>query len=176
MAKSNPKKQTSKPDKNESTRPKNVIAAERQKRAIALRIQNWTLTEIAQELGIKPSSVHYLIITGLKKLKAPEEAEQLRKVEAIRLDNLARGIWDQAIGGDLQAMDRLLKIMERRSKLLLLDKPEEAEKPQGFGYRPTSEVFAALMARMNKLADAKEFEATGHSSNGNGHKDGEPVR
>jgi len=39
-----------------------------------------------------------------------------------RLDTLLAAVWDTAIGGDLDAVDRALKIMQQRAKLLGLEK------------------------------------------------------
>ena len=55
-----------------------------------------------------------------------EKAEFLISMECARLDRLYRANWEAAIsGGDLPAVDRILKIMERRSKLLGLDAPNK---------------------------------------------------
>jgi len=49
----------------------------------------------------------------------------LRALELLRLDELLNALWDTAIAGDLKAVDRVLKVMERRAKLLGLDAPFE---------------------------------------------------
>ena len=54
---------------------------------------------------------------------ATEGAEHLRTLEALRLDEIQAKIWDKAIAGDYRAVDRVLRIMERRAKLLGLDAP-----------------------------------------------------
>jgi hypothetical protein len=45
----------------------------------------------------------------------------------MRLDELQVAVWDRAINGDLPAAHCVLKIMDRRAKLLGLDKPEKVE-------------------------------------------------
>jgi hypothetical protein len=45
----------------------------------------------------------------------------------MRLDELQVAVWDRAINGDLPAAHCALKIMDRRAKLLGLDKPEKIE-------------------------------------------------
>jgi len=54
-----------------------------------------------------------------------EDAESIRFVELERLDALFVQAYRQATEGNLQAIDRCLRIMERRSSLLGLDKPVE---------------------------------------------------
>ena len=45
----------------------------------------------------------------------------------MRLDEMQFAVWDRAINGDLPALSCVLKIMDRRAKLLGLDKPEKME-------------------------------------------------
>jgi hypothetical protein len=54
-----------------------------------------------------------------------EDAETIRTLEMERLDRLYQVAYRQATGGSMQAVDRCLRIMERRSKLLGLDLPTE---------------------------------------------------
>ena len=44
-------------------------------------------------------------------------------LELARLDVAQRAIWKKVVKGDLAAIDRLLKIMQRRAKLIGLDAP-----------------------------------------------------
>lgn len=48
-------------------------------------------------------------------------AEHLRSLEAERLDRVLAAIWRDATRGNLSAIDRVLKIMERRAKIEGLD-------------------------------------------------------
>ncbi|MFE7395222.1 hypothetical protein [Streptomyces sp. NPDC057557] len=57
-----------------------------------------------------------------------EQVDELRTVEAERLDRLFFVAYKQAIrDGELPAIDRALRVMERRAKLLGLDRPEKKE-------------------------------------------------
>jgi hypothetical protein len=47
----------------------------------------------------------------------------LRVLEAGRLDQLQLAIWKSALAGHLGAIDRVLRIMERRARLFGLDTP-----------------------------------------------------
>lgn len=48
--------------------------------------------------------------------------EGVRQLELQRLDKLLTALWDAATGGALGAIDRVLKVMQRRAELLGLDK------------------------------------------------------
>lgn len=49
------------------------------------------------------------------------KTSELRKLELLRLDELQEVAWRFAMAGQLTGIDRVLKIMERRAKLLGLD-------------------------------------------------------
>jgi len=51
-----------------------------------------------------------------------EDAQAIIEIELERLDELMTTLWDIATNGDFKAIDRVLAIMERRAKLLGLDK------------------------------------------------------
>ncbi|UCE08150.1 MAG: hypothetical protein JSW07_09045, partial [bacterium] len=51
-----------------------------------------------------------------------EDGREVQQIELARLDDLFNAIWGKAMDGKLPECDRILKIMERREKLLGLDK------------------------------------------------------
>src|SRR5262249_27674484 len=65
---------------------------------------------------------HRLVARALE-ITYQEPADELRKLELERLDTLSRALWPTATTDppNLKAIDRLLKIMDRRAKLLGLD-------------------------------------------------------
>lgn len=50
--------------------------------------------------------------------------EQHRTLELLRLDELQSGLWDRAVSGDVKAVNAVLRIIEQRSRLLGLDRPQ----------------------------------------------------
>lgn len=56
-----------------------------------------------------------------------EPADDLRRLELSRLDEALRAIWPKVKKGDLFAIDRYLKISERRAKLVGLDSKTEIQ-------------------------------------------------
>jgi len=52
------------------------------------------------------------------------------QLELERLDAMQAAIWDDAMNGHLGAIDRVLKIMERRAKLLGLDQLDVTQQPE----------------------------------------------
>jgi hypothetical protein len=52
-----------------------------------------------------------------------EDVDAIRQVEGERLDLMQSAVWGKALQGDLPAIQTLIRIMERRAKLLGLDQP-----------------------------------------------------
>lgn len=110
-----------------STSPRRLSATKRQARALELRARGKTFQAIADELGYNsPQAAHKAVTTGLRKtLKEP--SDELRTLEAERLDRMLEGIWEKAINGGTWEIDRVISIMDRRTRLLGLDKPSSDE-------------------------------------------------
>lgn len=128
-------------------------ATQRHAEAVRLRSEGHTYEQIAAQLGYRDRASAYNAVQRTIASTVREPADELRQMELIRLDSL----WLQAMqvlqaqhvtvsngrvvtiekDGEpvpvpddapvLQAIDRLLKIMERRSKLLGLDAPAKVE-------------------------------------------------
>lgn len=98
---------------------------ERQAQALDLRRKGLGYTQIAAQLGIALGTAHGLVKSGLADAEAQIDASarDLKAVELSRLDAMLAGLWEKAKNGGLEAIDRALKIMERRHKLLGLDAP-----------------------------------------------------
>lgn len=102
-------------------------AAERQAEALRLRTRGMEFEQIAEDLGYRSKSGAYkAVMTGLKKT-LQEPADELRTMEAERLDRMLAGLWDRAISGDTWSVDRVLAIMDRRARLLGLDRKSDSE-------------------------------------------------
>lgn len=102
---------------------------EREIKAMELRKSGATYAAIGEALGISEQGAYKAVIRALDKLNAKviEGAEQLRRLELERLDRLFLAVYPKAIGGSYEAIDRALKIMARRARLLGLDAVERAE-------------------------------------------------
>ena len=104
---------------------------------------------IAKQLGVSDkSTVGQRVQAALREI-IREPAEAVLKMELERLDVLLSGLWEQAADGDLQALDRALKIQDRRAKYLGLDAPTK-----------TQDVTISALSPEEKRARWKEL--TGH--------------
>jgi predicted transcriptional regulator len=121
---------------------RDINTAERDAEAARLRTRSWTYRQIAAELGISQTAAYEAVKRVLLET-VQEPAEDLRKLEIDRLDEMAQvvtGVLEKHhvtvsngkvvfLEGEpltdnapiLAAVDRLLKIQERRARLLGLD-------------------------------------------------------
>lgn len=100
-----------------------------QEQALELRRAGLSYATIARRIGLSKSRAHALVQLGLQEARAQNaaSAEELRVEELSRLDGMLAKVYPKAAKGDLQAVDRVLKIGERRAKLLGLEAPVRIE-------------------------------------------------
>jgi len=105
------------------TGDKALAALERQRQALELRKAGTGYAAIAEQLGYASHSGAIKAVQTAMRRTLQEPADALRALEAARLDDLLRGVWVAARGGDVAKIDRVLRIMQRRAALLGLDAP-----------------------------------------------------
>lgn len=104
-----------------------IEARKRDARVFELRIQGFTFEQIACEVGYQGASGAWQAYQRVKESHIFESVEEARQLELMRLDEMQFAIWDRAINGELPVLSCVLKIMDRRAKLLGLDKPEKVD-------------------------------------------------
>jgi hypothetical protein len=134
-------------------RASEAILAERDNRAVQMRVQRYTLQHISDTLGYSGAS-H--VAQRIKAVLAARQAELFANADTLvaeqlaEIDELATAAWgvlqrdhyvvnsgalidgpDGALlkddGPILQSIDRLARLLERKAKLLGIDKPEKTE-------------------------------------------------
>lgn len=126
-----------------STGRTRAAAAEGKVRALQLRAKGASRDTIAAELDVHPVTAWRYIRDAIAELPR-EPAEEVRALELERLDAMQAALWPKALRGNVGAIDRVLKIMERRAKYLGLDEQTSAAPPdesEGGGV-PLRELFA----------------------------------
>jgi hypothetical protein len=102
-----------------------VRATMRRADALTMRASGLPYSSIARKLGITRQRAQQLVSGAMDSLRAQttESVDELRALEISRLDGLLGVLWPKAAKGDLSAIDRVLKIGERRMKLLGIEAP-----------------------------------------------------
>ena len=100
-----------------------IQRAQNAREALELRLQGLTFDQIGARMGFSRQRAHAIVAEELARVNAErsESAVLLRNIEAERLDRLLAAVWPMASVGILTAVDRVLRIMERRARLLGLD-------------------------------------------------------
>jgi transposase-like protein len=147
------------------TSPGRLSAREREQRAVAMRRGGASYDQIARAIGITRSAACKAVRRVLARIarEASEDAAELRALEQQRLDALLAAVWPRAAKGDLAAVDRALRIAERRARLLGLDAPVKA----AFGKLDLVDVHELVFGpnddgkRFDARADAAAMRAAG---------------
>ena len=101
----------------------NQTQLDREAECLRLRRGGLTLDEIAKRVGYASiSSVHDALQRANARIIA-ENVEAIRELEKDRLDLIQAANWSNAMQGDIQAGALILRVMDRRAKLLGLDMP-----------------------------------------------------
>ena len=135
---------------------------------VRLRRAGLTLDEIAIRVGYSsPASVHY----ALKRLNVRivrEDVDEIRNLEGERLDLLQAANWDNAMQGDVPAGALVLRVMERRAKLLGLDMPIRVQQEVTVwnGDGDLDAEIQSLIQRFGKVDERSGVLADGESTTG----------
>ena len=95
--------------------------------ALELRMAGATYRKIATQLGYPNPGNAYRAVARLLTEHARESAEQVRAMELARLDRLLLAVWGKAAAGDVAAVDRALRVMERRARIMGIDAPQKID-------------------------------------------------
>ncbi len=140
----------------ESKTSKRILTGrQREIDALELRKSGATYSSIAKAMGISLSGAADAVKRALARLneRSLEGADELRRLELERLDRMLLAMYPQATRGNQGSVDRVLRIMERRARLLGLDAPIRNEH-SGVGGRP----IATVNAQMDVKNDVSELE------------------
>lgn len=97
------------------------------KEALDLRRKGLTYDQIAVKLNCSVMWAHGLVKDGMKEVCASvrETATEIRDIEVRRLDGILEKLWGRR--GDPRVSDTILRLMDRRAKLLGLDAANKTE-------------------------------------------------
>lgn len=98
-----------------------VTVAQRRTKAVQLAASGMDYTQIGKQLGYHDRSGAHKAVTAALRAQQAEAVDELRVLELERLDALQRSCWEAAIAGDIASVDRVLRVIQARVRLLGLD-------------------------------------------------------
>jgi hypothetical protein len=120
------------------TSPGRLQTLERREFALKARQSGRTYVDIGRSLNITPQAAHKLVsralADGIKRVEL--EAEELLFLELARLEEMHRKTWIAFEAGSIQAGSLLLRIMDRRIKLLDITPAHENSRSPDLGPDP----------------------------------------
>jgi hypothetical protein len=105
------------------TSPARIEARDKRQWALRLRRAGVHYEDIAERVGYRDRRSAQRAVERELEVHSAEDVSAVRKIEVERLDAMLMAMWRKAINGDGWSVDRVLRIMERRSRLLGLDAP-----------------------------------------------------
>lgn len=107
-------------------------SAEDRAKALQMRMAGATYPEIASTLKRSLDFCHTAVKSALEEsmVQIEDLADELRDRDMLALEKMQMKLWPMAMGRggadpDLKAVDRVVKVMDRRAKLMGLDVPAE---------------------------------------------------
>lgn len=100
-----------------------LLAKENQ--VIELRRAGITWAKIAEQTGYAGPAGAFRAYQRVAERFIRPNLEELRDMELDRLDRLQAAVWGKALNGDVRSLDAVLRIIDKRAKLLGLDAPKE---------------------------------------------------
>lgn len=109
------------------TTAKKILGLKRQQIALALRLKGYTYYQIGTKLKVSYVSAWHYVQEAMKTAREEmsEDVEKVRDLEVNRLDAMLERHWPRR--QDPRTSDTILKIMDRRAKLLGLDVPTKTD-------------------------------------------------
>ena len=96
-------------------------------KVLELRRAGLTWQRIAEETGYADHTGAYAAYKRAIKRTMQQPADELREQELDRIDRLQLAAWPNAMKGDTKSIMTIVKLMERRARLLGLDTPIKIE-------------------------------------------------
>lgn len=108
-----------------------TLARWRKARCVELALAGYSYDEIAEEVGYANRGTAWRAVQDSLASTTVTLASEYRDMEMARLDALQAAHWPEAVSGSVRSADFVLRVIDRRMKLLGLDQlPREEERPR----------------------------------------------
>ncbi len=110
-----------------------ISKCKRGTQAVNLRLKGLTMEEIGREMGVSAQRAWKIVADEFAMMtqKRTEAASQLAQIELARLEEAHKALYAKVQKGDVAAIGAMVKLCERRAKLLGLDVADKNAAPAG---------------------------------------------
>jgi len=137
-------------------------AKDRKLSALELRLSGETFNSIAEKLGYASMSGAYKAVQAALKKTLQQPADEVRKMEVERLDVLLSAMWPHRHKPEY--LDRILRVMERRAKLLGLDAAIKQDITTN-GESLNNDKRTEILRKLDSIATARDAAGTADETN-----------
>jgi hypothetical protein len=126
------------------TSPAMILADERRKRLLELRMQGKTFKQIARETGLSLSNAKKIVCEVVKDRTAEMDdlVRHQQELSLMRLDRMVEALWPRASEGHVESVQAMIRVEERRAKLCGLDAPQRIQADVDLHALPQDELIA----------------------------------
>lgn len=96
---------------------------DRETQVVKLRRLGMTWDDIARQVGYSHGSGAQTAFMRAANRVVAEDVQAVRQLQQDRLDTALQAIWTDILAGDIPAINTMIRLEERRAKLLGLDQP-----------------------------------------------------
>jgi hypothetical protein len=96
-------------------------------KVLDLRRAGFTFQRIAEEVGYATASGAQRALERIMTRNLPQAPEEFRWQELDRLDRMQVALWPRAMKGDDKAINTIVRLMERRARLVGIDAPTKIQ-------------------------------------------------
>jgi hypothetical protein len=96
-------------------------------KVLELRRAGFTFQRIAEEVGYATPSGAQRALERIMTRNVPQAPEEFRWQELDRLDRMQVALWPRAMKGDDRAIGTIVRLMERRARLVGIDAPQRIQ-------------------------------------------------
>jgi hypothetical protein len=146
---------------------------DRELAVVNLRRTGMTWQMIANEVGYASPAGAWKAYERACARTLEEPTAEARRIELDRLDALQFTYWEPAIQGNLRAADYVLKVIDRRAKILGIDAPQKIQ-AEVVTYDGTGSLDAEV-ERIARIIDAAEREQATDATIIEQHSEGQPL-
>jgi hypothetical protein len=158
--------------KQSKTSPRALATARKRAEAVNLRIQGYLFHEIAETLKVSTARAYQLCEEAWTET-IQEPIERVRAIAVARCDALLTGFMSSAMDGDHAALEAVMKIEERRDRLmglaLMVKHEHQHEGNIGIAGAVKHEFEVTFVKAAPVVEEPKTIEATVVNGKGNGH-------